>query len=328
MPVFSNYIRQFWMPGINEISGNPEIKLQAWFALSKYQIYKQVEATSFELTVSELNHLLKAFACDSNRMAMASFETLLGITKSDFLPKSTAWFIIQLYYSAFYAAHAILRFTGVSCTQLESNEISTVEKLADIYGALHNVHISSGFYKCHFEGNTSVLRCSKLDFPRSGSSHEKMWNVFRSQMSMISNEILSGQGLSTEKQLVATKISELCQALGTTNSNWLSHVRNLTTYRHEYGVWFPYSNSKKYYERLHDLVDKWKDDPLSINIWSSSDRELQKFTETCTLIISICRDMVIDMSSRCTTGKSFHKLGTLSLVKQINRNKPDFSFNC
>ena len=312
------------MPGINEVSGKPEMKLQAWFAMSKYQIYRPVLANSFQLTISETSPLLRAFACDSNRMAIAAFETLQGISKNTVLPKSNAWLIIQLYYSAFYAAHAILRFTGISCTQLESGEISAVEKMAGLYGALKNINISGGFYKCCFENNISALQCDKLEFPRSGSSHEKMWTIFRSRMNQISNDILSGQGLSTDKQLVATKISDLCQALGNSSSNWLSHVRNLTTYRHEYGTWFPYTNTKKYYERLHDIVGKWKDDPLSLQIWTNTDRELQKFTETCTLIISICRDMIIDMSSRCSTGKSFHEFGTLSLLKQIKKSRPDF----
>ena len=314
------------MPGINEVSGNPGIKLQAWLALSKYQIYKPVESTSFQLNISDPSYLLQAFACDSNRMAIASFETLQEISKSNALPRSTAWLIIQLYYAAFYAAHAILRFIGISCSQLESTEIFAVIKMADLYGMLNNVNISNGFYKLIFDHKTSVLQCEKLDYPKTGSSHEKMWNTFGNRMNIISNDILSGQGLSRDKQLVSAKISDLKQALGNGNSNWLSHVRNLTTYRHEYGAWFPYYNSEKYYDRLHDLVGQWKDDPLSINIWSARDRELQKFTETCTLIISICRDIIIDMSSRCTTGKSFHEVGTLSLMKQIKRSRPDFSF--
>jgi len=322
MGTFADTIRPFWLPGLNDVTGSPGIKLQTWLQLGRYQIYTPVAATKFELAIGDKMPFLEAFACDSTRMCAASIETLQGIAREVALPRSTAWFIIRLYYAAFYAAHATLRFLGVSCSQLEASEISVMQKIADAYGQLGGVKVSAGFYKCSFQRTNKSAIFDKLDTAKSGS-HENMWKVYRVKISDISTSILQGHGLSLDKQQVASKLTELYYVLGSTGA-WLSQVRNYTTYRHDFGTWYPYRTYKDYYPRLFDIIPKWLDDPLSINIWSGSDRALQVFSEICILIISIMREIAVDMASRCSSGTSFQITGTMNLLNQIKRISPTF----
>ena len=93
----------------NEITGRQSSGFCNWIVDGNYQIYTDIKPASFTLDISSVSKssLLKAFAFDCNRMAAASFESMQLIGKNELLPKSTAWLVIQSYYSAFFAAHSI-----------------------------------------------------------------------------------------------------------------------------------------------------------------------------------------------------------------------------
>jgi hypothetical protein len=307
------------MHGLNDVSGNVYQKLSVWISDGKYQIYNQVDREAFCLNISDKEPLLKAFAYDCNRMSIAVIETIDSITLSQKLPKSRAWMIIQFYYSAFYAAHAILRLFGIACTQLDKSETNKIEHVADLFNNANGVTITSGFYRCDYDNNNNLLYCKKLNTPQNGGSHEKMWIVFQETLRSISNDILTGSGSSITKQNVAAKLSELCDVLSSRNSNWLSNIRNMTTYRHEYSAWYPYSKYQKYYDNLYDCISHWNSDPMNIVIWPNQDKELLSFMEACSMIVAICNCLIEDMTSRCSTGKSFHIYGPLAIINQMNR---------
>jgi hypothetical protein len=319
MSDIADALRPYWMPGLNDISGKVEIKLSSWFLDGKYQIYNQIEQESFTLNIDDNLPLLKAMAHDCNRMSIAAFETLDGIKLRGNLPKSRAWLIIKYYYSAFYAAHAILRFLGTSCTQLEKGQTNKIRQVADIYGYANGISVSTGYYKCSYDHFTKSFICKKLNHPQNTGSHEKLWITFQNIFRELSNKILINPGLSIEQQKVSAKLTDICEILGKRNNNWISNIRNLTTYRHEFSIWFPYSKYEKYYNRLFDFTSQWEADPMRINIWPNDDRDLQKFMEVCNVIIAICKEMITDMSERCSTGKSFHFHGPLAILYHMKK---------
>jgi len=177
----------------------------------------------------------------------------------------------------------------------------------------------SGFYQLSYNSTQKALCCKKLNTPQSGGSHEKMWILFQATLRSLSNDILTGSGPSAVKQNVSNKLVELCDALAAQNSNWLSFIRNMTTYRHEYSTWYPYSNYDKYYDQLFELVKHWKEDPMTLNIWPQKDKELQKFMEACGMIIAICNSLINDMALRCSMGKSFLTFGPLAIINHLNK---------
>jgi hypothetical protein len=317
--LLADMLRPHWLPGLNDVSENVYQKLSVWVMNNQYQIYNQIQTDQFQLDISDEEPLLKAFAYDCSRMSMAAIETIDSISTANKLSKSRAWLIIQFYYAAFYAAHSILRTLGIACTQLDKPETNNIERIATLFGTANGVTIESGFYQLTYDDSKKALCCKKLNTPQSGGSHEKMWVLFQATLRRLSNDILAGAGPSVVKQNVSNKLVELCDALAAKNSNWLSFIRNMTTYRHEYSTWYPYSNYDKYYDHLSDIVKHWKEDPMTLTIWPQKNKELQRFMEACGIIISISYSLVDDMASRCSKGKSFLTYGPLAVINHLNR---------
>jgi hypothetical protein len=73
---------------------------------------------SFVLDFRDEKPLIYALCCDCSRFASAAFQSL-GAFSSETCDKfSFPWDLIKLYYSAFYAAHCIIRLAGQSCSYL------------------------------------------------------------------------------------------------------------------------------------------------------------------------------------------------------------------
>ena len=319
MSALSDAIRQSWLSGINEVTGNIDERLTSWISNQNYQIYSDLTQDSFNLYVSDTLPILSAFASDCNRMAIAAFESIQGIQPNLEFPKSIGWLVIRLYYSAFYSAHAILRLMGTNLTQLEFEQTSSINKIGDLFGYLKDDKVTRGFYECKFDVNSKKLIGNKLNLS-SGGSHEALWKIFHDNLREISNKVLTAPGLTVDRQQASNIISDICENLSYGpcggNKNWLSFIRNKVTYKHEYGIWFPYREYARYYSRLFNILYSWQSDPIEIKFYKQPGRDLQRFLETCCTVIGLLKTTVIDMSSRCPNGKSFLSFGSLAFLKR------------
>lgn len=316
MSIVTDQLRPFWLSSLNEISGKLEFGLAEWIRRGTYQITVPLQAGEFVLDIpSGDSNFQRAIAYDLARMSMAAFESIGNIKQHLSMPKSLGWTIIETYYSAFFAAHALLRTFGISLTQLDTSHIANVQKIAVAYGVDNGQSLSNGFYICIFDPLTRKLTCTHEG--KNGGSHEVMWKRFVNTLQMFSNDILIRSGLTTNQQSAAAKLSELCNCLkqnGCNAGTWLSTVRNQANYKHEFGAWFPYKARADYYESLYSMRNDWMKKPEEIFIWSGKGRDLQRFTSACNVILALLKSTVLDMSDRCTTGKSFHTNTTRAVL--------------
>jgi hypothetical protein len=321
MSLAAEAIRPFWARGINEISGHLTKGLAGWICDEQFLVYHPLTQTSAILSLTENEPLLSAIAYDCSRMALASLESIFTVKKSDVLPKSSAWTMLQTYYSAFFAAHAILRMLGLSCSQFAASEASSISRVAHLFGQANGISISSGFYVCRFEGRSKKITCEKTGIT-GGGVHEVFWRIFRDEMKSVSERILTSSSRNALHQVVSIKLDELCDNLSyahCSNGSWLSFIRNEVNYRHRYGCWFPYKDFSKENYSLHGIIESSLIDPMSINLRHPKGNDLSQFKMTCAFIISLCQTLASDMASRCTTGKSFHNYGVLTLSNLIRR---------
>jgi hypothetical protein len=321
MSILDNIVRPFWLAGLNQISGSQRKGLGGLICDENYQIYSQMSPTTFVLSFSDADAFLDAFAGDISRIGSASFESVIGIRKSRALPKSSAWLVVQTYYSAFFAGHALLRLLGESCTPLEREQVKSLERMGKLFGTAPASPLSGGLY--HFICNTSARTISGTAL--SGGSHEVFWRVFHDRMMRLANDALT---VSTESaanlQLASTKLSELVDNLSFQSSprgSWLSSVRNGVNYNQKLATWYPYSGQQKYYAQLFDKVEEWADDPLDLDLSSWGDKDVRRFQVTCNFIIATLRSLINDMAARCTSGRSFHDFGALACLKIATRNQ-------
>lgn len=316
MSTVADQLRQFWLSRLNEVTGNPEFGLAEWIRKGTYQITTNLQPGEFVLDVPNGDLTFqRAIAFDLARMSMAAFESIGDLQQHPLMPKSLGWTIIKTYYSAFFAAHALLRTFGVSLTQLDGLQISRISQIAALYGTVNGQKLSNGFYVCIYDAQTGKLTCKHAG--KTGGSHEVLWKYFLNSMMQFSSLILSTQGVSANQQQAAATITELCSSLKHNNKNtgsWLSSIRNLTNYKHEYGVWFPYRSRVKYFSELPNMRDEWRKKPEDISIWNGNGRELQRFIGVSNVILALLKATVLDMSRRCPEGKSFHQNTTQAVL--------------
>lgn len=322
MVTAADLLRRFWVTGINEVtivSGG----VSDWICERKYAIHSQVANENFWLTPVNRTELIAAMAGDCNRMATAAFESMTLQTQNARIPKSLGWTAIKAYYSAFFAAHALLRMAGVACSQLNSNAATSVNSVAAMWGQGNGVSVGSGFHACRFDPSSGVLHCAK---PTGGGGvHEQAWSVFADHIRHLSSELLNGPA-SYEAQSLSVKLDDLLTILSSNNvsrGSWLSSIRNAINYRHEHAVWFPYDGQRrKLISDVKNLSETWLRDPLRIDIQvGGGGAELSKFFLACGFIVSLCRDLVEDMSDRCSAGTSFLTTGAVRLLKQTRHSK-------
>lgn len=308
-------LRPLWLPGINAVNGPLYSTLSDWFNKGEYQIFRPlINNTSFCLQVTDAAAMTQAFAFDLDRLACASFESLLLADKSEMLPRSTGWSFIKSYYAAFFAAHSLMRLFKLSCTHVDSSVAKAVTKVAKLYGVDCGHAVSAGYYRCTFDWKSKQLSCDQIS--TGGGSHEAVWDTFAYHVKELSTDILRS-GLKTTTQPLAAKLIELRSSLlqGKTSAGWLSNLRNRINYQQALGCWFPYVRSQRHDKRLFEEYQLWLRDPMDIPIEKDADLDLLQARRVCQFIAALCRVEVIDLSKRCPSGRSFCDTGSAALLK-------------
>ena len=315
MSILAELTRPYWLPGIHAVAGRQPNGLAAWIAEEEFQIYVPLTRDTATVSFVDASPIVNAYAGDCGRMAAAAIESAVDVEPSTRLPRSTAWFIIRAYYSAFFAAHAVLRMFGVSLTQLEGAHAAAITDIADIFGMANGAVLAGGFYVCKCDAHAKTLSVVKA--LTADRSHGAVWRALHDVLGDIADSILASSTPAAPAQQVAAKLTEVRTALSydarVSKGSWLSEVRNRTNYRHDYGTWYPYVDRMQYYDRLYDLFAQWRDDPMKISLWSQPGRDLQRFAEASAFIVALCRVMSEDMAKRCPKGASFHRTSSLAI---------------
>jgi hypothetical protein len=294
--------------------------LTDWINSQSFQIYTPLENDKVVLSFQDELPLLQAFAAEVNRFGCAAIESIHGQERSATLPKSTAWLAVRSYYAAFFAAHSLLRIMGISCTQIESAHARSITDIAALFQMDQGTALASGLYVSRVDCDKKTIELSKQE-TSGGGSHLVLWKIFYGELRRLSTELLSGSGASVQEQRTSAKLIELQNSLSAYGSRadggWLSIARNRINYKLELGGWFPYKDWRDHHDRLFETVGDWKKDPMEIQIWRQSGRELQQLIETATLIVSMCRVACEDISARCPKGKSFQTYGVGALLNRL-----------
>jgi len=256
--------------------------------------------------------LVGVVAGEYSRFALAALQTLKAIPDEMTDKGSLPWSLIKLYYSAFYAAHALIRLFGQSCSHFNKKQVTQITDFGISTGNPPPFVIKAGLYHCVINASASGWQATGMD----GSSHETFWKVFRDWIEQ-SQRTMSRAVVTlspTELQEVILKLETLKEII---KANRLSIVRNSLQYRHEYGVWFPIKLSKRDMQALARLASRWNGDPMKIDLRVANTGALGEFVLGCTFIVSLCRTMLKRVAERSTAGKkSFVHFGPLDVLER------------
>jgi len=310
-------LQSTWCPGLNAVSGVPRtVGLRAWLAKGNYQIYSAPTSTLTELDYVAGHDLLVGLANEVNRFTQAMLESFQSLSIVQGLPKSAGWRVIKTYYSAFYAAHAILRMTGQSLLNLDGPSKTVLNRLTTAFG--YTPVVVNGFYHATLKPSDKKLELKKVSL-NQGGSHEAMWSQFASWVRNASTHVLSNRTIpAIEAQQIASGLIALEGALRSENSNgaWLSRVRNRVTYRQEMGVWYPYQRSTG---ALNLSIPMGLAAPaIEARQLATTKEPLMLFYRACRTIVALCLEFCHEMAGRCQNGRSFHDFGILALEAIIS----------
>lgn len=311
-------IHQLSQNAIFEVSSKAETDLKAWIANGQYLMDRslipnsQGRANEFKLRFQSTDSLYTSLANDCNRFSQAAIESMWCIGKVEKLPKSTAWAAVQMYYSAFFAVHSLLRIFGRACTQLDSGHVEAVHQVADATNMTGGSScIESGFY-------ISVIENKSIEYKKLKDSHADTWLSFSNLLTWIINNIENTTGLGRHKSDAVDFISNLKVAVsksGAAKGNWPSQVRNKINYQHSHGAWYPYKNA------LHDHESvlrnsEWLKEPKAFDL-NPNNSEVQSLFNVSNSLLSLMYQLMKYGYERAGKVSSPLTNGTFRLLNQI-----------
>lgn len=286
------------------------VEFKSWLAKGDYRVADLNDAGGLTLHVPNRTPMVESYSYDFARFTCAACESTRGIGADIEFPRATAWASIRLYYSAFFAAHAILRYLGVSCSQVDNEQATKVTKYANTIYEIEG-RMQAGFYSATFSPGSSDIVMVKFS-----ESHKDTWKCFKSALAVLRERVLAGNGLTAEKLRISSLIEDLLSAIsldGATGGNWLSVYRNAVNYRQAYEAWYPYKKTSLEYSDISKFTDGWRSDFNCSAALQEDDRRV-KFFGACAVILFLMRQLALDLKDH-SSRSSIHCTRTARLLK-------------
>lgn len=263
------------------------LDIKAWVANQNYFFTQDITAASFALRASDPSQLRQALANDLNRLASAAFESAAGIGLDPALPRSLAWGSVRSYYSAFFAAHALMRLFGSACVQLDHEHVEKVLYSAQAMGRSGGLTaLDSGFFVAFIDPAFQTVT-----FRRLKESHRDTWATLVEVIDSLDASIPGTTALSSHKLEASALLSDIKLQLtrsGSRKGNWLSTMRNSINYRQSHGAWFPYNRSADP-AVLESAARAWRALPILSSQTSLS--ELDCFFQATAGLVALVREL-------------------------------------
>ena len=297
----------------NEVSDHC-VEFKNWVSSGNYIVRDVPTNKSIEIEINNEFSFHNMMAFDVCRMAAASFETMQHIQQSSALPKSFGWIAIKSYYAAFFSAHSIMRCFGYSCSQLERGHVTQLNSFGQAIGLSSLIKPEAGYFSGTYDQSSRILKLKKMN-----NTHEDTWRTLLDCLNEVSQNILNVTGLSSRKQQVSARVSDLIDIITDngrlTNGSYLSQFRNSVNYRQEHDSWYPYGKSSIKAEKIVAMMTKWDaQENLSFHVWKES-RETYNFFAACRDIVNLNFVLIQILSSESTNARNLYKRWPEKLIR-------------
>ncbi len=279
-------------------------KLAEWIGSPSASLTAPITG-GYPQVLQSLTSLKPLFAFEASRFASAaleSYSTILGKWSGPEDRDGLAWRLIGLYYSAYYSAHAILRLSGISVTQIES--WATIEKeFQTLYRSvpLTTLGLQRGYHVVKLDTSGTSMSISKAKVDSTHGSHTILWSEFKE----LADTGYSNSGLNTSSHQAA--LEAYSQKLATPltmddgsscNWPWMPVIRNRINYRLPDQVWGPFAKriTPSANKQIHQLIVS----PTSDLIADAATAELVwlRFSGSCVYLVSLLCHLLRDMEIR------------------------------
>jgi hypothetical protein len=318
--IFADALRPKWAPGLNNVTKPEFASMEKWLLNGTYGWLPPTNGSARLDLRGEILSSTGALASEISRFSCAAYESLVEAVPAGGT-RGLGWSLVRHYYAAFYCAHALLRIGGSSLTYIPSTTVSRLNKVGGQYLGV-SPQITSGVYFIKPDPTAKHVVILEKASDGTGGSHEDMWERFLALLVDLENRIVLSQGNNTIAQ-DAVKISEELRSLlcrqGKKTGGWPSTVRNAVNYRHDYGVWFPYTLPQLSTNKLIQKMNQWQpNNPNGFEIGSARE-DLGRFIEIGNVIAHLLTSALQDISRRSPLpAKSFVDRQAFKLLREKN----------
>lgn len=184
-----------------------------------------------------------AMSLDFERFSLSSLETYCVALSEQHEFGSASWPLLKLYYSSFFAAHAILRGRGAGVVNLEKSHADHLTQIIQIYGDPDHVFKSGSYLiTTSIQGGIGrgELSVKLKRAPEKKGVHEAFWLMFSDYL-VEQAEVAIVAGLPDSKEFLLSSMALRAALLeGGGGSSWMSSIRNRINYQHDFETWLPF----------------------------------------------------------------------------------------
>lgn len=196
-----------------------------------------------EFQIQDEERFQRFLAGDFERFTLAAIESFYRSRSAGTDLSFTAWRLLESYYAAFFAGHAIMRALGGGVSYLASSEASRIRQIADLYG-LSDFDLAAGSVFFEILEQDGSWRLTIRSGTRGKGVHDGFWRDFCDFIQRRAEKSVAEGGSDATDLLAATvALTDRILVGGNGTASWLAETRNAINYRHELNAWFPYHKS-------------------------------------------------------------------------------------
>ena len=255
-------------------------------------------------SVTDLDELIPFLAFDFERFSLATAESFLRATQNPARGLNHAgWRLLELYYSAFFAAHALMRSQGAAVATISAATAKRVSDIATLYDPnIIALQAGTWFYRVRVSDDETYIEFRSAV---SGAGvHDAFWREFCSFVKLLAAEAVKN-GLPDGADFVvgADEIASRIREAGDGSASWLAKIRNELNYKHAHSAWHPEPKHQTATSAI-TAVRLMRSDAIRLDA-SKSKAPLAAFASTCSYLSSLSFEVSSYLAERSTRGAAF-----------------------
>lgn len=283
-------LRQIWIPFSFVEDENCRQSLKVWLSDGDYYVnHVPPNLSLFCLNGADLKRCL---SLDAFQFSAHAAQTMHEMEKTSAYEKLTSWRLIQAYYAAYFAGHALLRFFGRSFSHLESGHIHFLNQRC-LSEAGYSPSLASSYYLIEYHPDTR-----NVTFKKYSESHKGFWKCFLDLILTLEQESLHVRASDERRQELSAYLRDIADALTNrgqfSSGNWLSTIRNEANYKSLDGVWFPFSKATPSFGDLLVRVKDWRIGGFNPPNPNLERNELKRFFVTALVVVDLGISLSLD----------------------------------
>lgn len=231
--------------------------VRKWLLEGAYALAPESNQNEIILTEVEPGNFLPYLCYDYERFALSSWETFSLFRLERSAANTLGWPFLKLYYSAFFAAHAIIRATGQATMRLERDQADFLSDFSELVFD-QKLSIPTGTFQLKStQSIDGLMQVRLVRLSDSGGAHEGFWKQFYLFISELQASIASsGEPNASDAVVSISELARILRFSPGTDGTWLSVLRNKINYQHDYDLWFPVRGSHRGFEAVDSAVFK------------------------------------------------------------------------